>query len=835
MKNPLIRVLPLRFIAPLAWLLLSQFLTATVEVGFSITDQWATGYNGKITISNRANTAIQGWTLEFDFAGTITNLWNGTVTSQVGTHYVVTSASYNGTIPANGSVDVGFTANPVQANQKPGQYVLNGSSINEGSPSLSMNTSVLGEGMTGVNYQQVMTASGGMPPYVWSIVGGTVPSGLALSNSGEWSGTAQAAATASITIRVTDQSQPVQTVDRGFLLSMKNPPVISISDVSQSLSSSGVAPGFFSTSGNQIIDSTGRPVRITGINWFGFETGNRVFHGLWTRGYKSALDQIRALGFNTLRIPFSNAMLRTGASTTSINFAVNPDLQGLSPLECLDSVIAYCGEIGLRVILDRHSAQADGYLNEDLWYIPGDAYYTEQRWLDDWVMLAVRYLGNPTVIGADLFNEPKRSATWGNLAPATDWNKAAERCANAIHAVNPHWLMIVEGVEQATGKFYWWGGNLTGVASHPVVLNTPNKLVYSIHDYPASVAAQPWFSAADYPQNLGAVWDQYWGYVYRTNVAPILVGEFGSKLLTLTDQLWMDKLTDYMDGDFDLNGVNDLAAQKMGISWTYWCFNPNSGDTGGILNNDWQTVDETKMTAIRASLGPQFDGSVSLPRVTFTVTLSSSAGVSVSVPWSASEGSALPGVHFAVSSGTLVFAPGETSKSISVPLLSASMDDVLRTFRVNLGAPNNGVIGRAAGVAAIAPETPWCRWLTAQFTPSQLDDEGSSLENRDSDSDGLPNLIEYAMGMSPRQPNGDGMTLSRQTGGWELMFQRNRGATDVAIVVESSDDPRGPWQAMANQTVTVIEESSSTQRVKMTLPITTSAPARLYRLRTTKN
>jgi len=834
MKTLFCCLIPPRFFHCFVWLLLCHVLSAAVGVNFSITDQWSTGYNGNITIANRTNSAIQGWTLEFDFGGTITNLWNGTISSHVGNHYVVTNAVYNGTILPNGAVDIGFTANPALANQKPSQYVLNGSAISEGAPPLSMITSVLADGMTGVNYQQTMTAAGGTPPYVWSIVAGSAPAALALSTSGEWSGIAQTVATSSITIRLTDQSQPAQTVDRLFTLSIKIPPVISISDVSQILSSSGVAPGFFSTNGNQIIDAAGKPVRITGINWFGFETSNRVFHGLWTRGYKAALDQIRALGFNTLRIPFSNAMLRSGASTSSINYAVNPDLLGLSPLECLDCVIAYCGEIGLRVILDRHSAQADGYLNEDLWYIPGDAYYTEQRWMNDWVMLATRYLGNPAVIGADLFNEPKRSATWGNQSPATDWNKAAERCANAIHAVNPHWLMIVEGVEQAVGKFYWWGGNLSAVASHPVVLNTPNKLVYSIHDYPASVAAQPWFSAVDYPQNLGAVWDQYWGYLYRTNVAPILVGEFGSKLLSQSDQLWLDKLTDYMDGDFDLNGVNDLTAHKMGISWTYWCFNPNSGDTGGILNNDWMTVDEAKMSAIRASLAPQFDGSVILPRVTFTVTLSSPAGVSVSVPWITSEGTALPGVHFSSSSGTLVFSPGEVSKSISVPLLSASLDDVLRTFRVNLGMPENGVIGRAAGVAAIAPETPWCRWLTAQFTPSQLDG-GSPQENLDPDSDGLKNLIEYAIGTNPRQSNGVGITLTRQTGGWELLFQRNRDAVDVSILVESSDDPRGAWQAMPNQSVTVIEENASTQRLKMSIPMTPSAHARFYRLRTIKD
>ncbi len=368
------------------------------------------------------------------------------------------------------------------------------------------------------------------------------------------------------------------------------------------------AAGYLSTKGNQIVDDKGNPVRITGINWFGFETNNRVLHGLWTRGYKSALDQIKQLGFNTLRIPYSNAMLRSDAKTNSINFQMNPDLQDLSPLQVLDKVVEYCGEIGLRVILDRHSAKPDGYMSEDVWYLRGDPYYTEQRWIDDWVMLAKHYAGNATVIGADLFNEPKRTATWGDSSPKTDWNKAAERCGNAILAANPNWLIIVEGVEKVGGDSYWWGGNLSGVAACPVVLKVPNKLVYSMHEYPASVSAQPWFKAANYPQNLAGVWDAHFGYIFKNNTAPLLLGEFGSKLKTTADEQWLRKLANYIDGDFDLDGTKDLPAGSKGISWTFWCFNPNSGDTGGILKDDWTTVDENKLGYIRASMEPMPGG-----------------------------------------------------------------------------------------------------------------------------------------------------------------------------------------------------------------------------------
>ncbi len=502
-------------------------------------------------------------------------------------------------------------------------------------------------------------------------------------------------------------------------------PSIVIDDASITLaavsSGSGAAAGYFSTSGNQIIDANGNPVRITGVNWFGFETSNKVFHGLWTRGYKSMLDQVKSLGFNTLRIPYCNEMLAAGATTNSINFAQNPDLQGLTPLQCMDKVVDYCGQIGLRVFLDRHSAKADNFIGEDVWYIPGDAYYTESRWISDWVMLAQHYAGNSTVIGADLFNEPKKSATWGNSAPATDWNKAAERCGNAVLAANPNWLIIVEGVEKYNNQTTWWGGNLTGAAAFPVVLSVNNKLVYSPHDYPSSVFEQTWFSDATYPNNMDDVWNSHWGYIYKNNIAPILIGEFGSRLATTSDQLWLDKLTDYMNGDLDLNGSNDLAAGKLGMSWTYWCMNPNSGDTGGILNDDWTTVSTARMAYLQASLAPSLGAGSAGPApqyMNFPVTLSAAASGAVTVAYTTVNGTAIAGTNYTTASGTLSFAAGETTKNITVAIPNQAATTG-KQFTVQLSSVVGATLADAAATGTLLSTTlPSAPVITSASTAS---------------------------------------------------------------------------------------------------------------------
>jgi endoglucanase len=105
--------------------------------------------------------------------------------------------------------------------------------------------------------------------------------------------------------------------------------------------------GYWHTSGSQILDANNLPVRIAGINWFGMETSSYAPHGLWSRDYKDMLNQMRAQGYNTLRLPFSNQLFDPGSTPNGIDFSggKNADLSGLSGLGIMDKVIAYAGQI----------------------------------------------------------------------------------------------------------------------------------------------------------------------------------------------------------------------------------------------------------------------------------------------------------------------------------------------------------------------------------------------------------------------------------------------------------------------------------------------------------
>jgi hypothetical protein len=80
-------------------------------------------------------------------------------------------------------------------------------------------TSPLPPGTVGLPYSQTLTASGGTPPYVWSLVSGAPPNGIALSSSGVLSGMPTQSGTVIFTVMVTDSS--AQTATGSFDLTVE--------------------------------------------------------------------------------------------------------------------------------------------------------------------------------------------------------------------------------------------------------------------------------------------------------------------------------------------------------------------------------------------------------------------------------------------------------------------------------------------------------------------------------------------------------------------------------------------------------------------------------------
>jgi endoglucanase len=347
--------------------------------------------------------------------------------------------------------------------------------------------------------------------------------------------------------------------------------------------------GYWHTSGNQILDANNQPVRIAGVNWYGFETVDQVAHGLWAQDYHTILDTIKSNGYNVIRLPFSSQMVERPIVPTNIQYSnsngpINTDLQNLTSMQIMDKVISYAGKIGLRVILDNHRSTAGSDTETGLWYT---SQYPESNWLEDWKVLAQRYLNNTTVIGADLRNEPHNAgnggACWDCGTPAYDWHLAAQRGGNAVLSVNPKLLIFVEGTDCYNGDCNWWGGNLQGVQNSPVTLSVPNQLVYSAHDYGPKEAAQSWFNGSTTYDTLVAKWTQNWGYISLNNLAPVWIGEFGTtnNSRDIQDTVpgsqgqWFSSLVRYLSNNYNM-------------SWTYWAL--NGEDNYGLLDSNYDPL-----------------------------------------------------------------------------------------------------------------------------------------------------------------------------------------------------------------------------------------------------
>ncbi len=350
------------------------------------------------------------------------------------------------------------------------------------------------------------------------------------------------------------------------------------------------APAFpLHTQGQWIVDSNGARVHLNAFNWYGAEGADFVVMGLEAQPLTSIVSTIKGLGFNAVRLLWSNQMVETNPVVGNYALTANPSLEGENALTIFDTVVSALTSQGIMVILDNHMSNAGWCCsttdNNELWY---NAQYPQTSWVADWQTMAQRYASNPWVIGADLRNEPRSPATWGGPA-STDWHAAAELGGNAVLGVNPNMLIFVEGVNYA--------GDLSGVATLPVVLNVPNHVVYEAHDYGF------WYSGfSSYASYVNTITPK-WGYlVTGANPQPVWIGEFGTcnsgdTCVNSSSESdlgnWFNAMTSYVETN--------------GLDWSYWAINGTTeaghgsgfgtAEGYGVLNTSWNASALPSLTA----------------------------------------------------------------------------------------------------------------------------------------------------------------------------------------------------------------------------------------------
>lgn len=393
----------------------------------------------------------------------------------------------------------------------------------------------------------------------------------------------------------------------------------------------------------EIVDMHGNPVWLTGCNWFGYNVGSQVFDGVWSQNMHSMLNQIADHGFNLLRVPMSTEILlqwKNGGPDPMIkvNTYENPELtidgvEGGTPMYSFDiwnKAVEWCRENGIKIMIDIHCATTSSSGHQvPLWY---DSNFSTDDWLEALAWLADYYKDDDTLIAIDLKNEPhgkndgQGMAIWDDSTAENNWKYAAERGAAACLEQNPNLLIMVEGIEVypkfENGKDWnspaidythyddpdaqafhgaWWGGNFRGARDYPVDLGEhQSQLVYSPHDYGPLVWEQEWFKKDFTRQTLlDDYWYNTWAFLIEEKISPLLMGEWGGFYddehdPTGDNRKWMKLLRDYM-------------IDKR-IHHTFWCFNENSGDTGGLVYDNFGKWDEAKYAFVEEALWQNDDG-----------------------------------------------------------------------------------------------------------------------------------------------------------------------------------------------------------------------------------
>src|SRR5205807_8305087 len=93
------------------------------------------------------------------------------------------------------------------------------------------------------------------------------------------------------------------------------------------------------TSGRLIVDAAGRPVHLAAANWYGAESTDFAVGGLQAQPLEVIVRQVRELGFNAVRLQWSNQMIETDPVVPDFAVAANPDLRGLHAMQVFDRVV----------------------------------------------------------------------------------------------------------------------------------------------------------------------------------------------------------------------------------------------------------------------------------------------------------------------------------------------------------------------------------------------------------------------------------------------------------------------------------------------------------------
>jgi large repetitive protein len=535
------------------------------------------------------------------------------------------------------------------------------------SPSLAL-VPASATAIQGVAFSQALSTTGGVAPHSYLLETGTFPAGISISSAGVVSGTTAAApGNYPVTLRVTDASTgPGSYFElEPFTLTVSPPPSVSIAVAPASVSEDGAT---------NLIYTVTRSLNLSSATVVNITTGGTATSGTDYTG-----------GVATVSIP-------GGATTATIT--INPSVDGT--VEADETVILTVAS-GTGYTVGAPSSATGTILNDD---VPSATLTVSPA--------AVAEDGAPNLVYTVTLNQASLSplsinySVSGTATSGTDY--AAVTSPLVIPAGNTTGTIIVNPTADATieadetviltlgaGAGYTVGAPASATGT---ILNDDLPTL-TINDVTASEgnAGTTNFTftvSLSAPAGPGGVtFDIATANGTATAgvdyVANSLTGQTipaGSSTYTFTVLVNGDSLNEPSETFFVnvTNVTNAIVGDGQGV--------------GTIVNDDpLPSLSINDVTVV--------EGNAGTVNAVFTVTLSAASGQTVGVNYASADGTATQPADYTSTSGTLTFTPGQTTQTITVPVVGETVPEANETFFVNLSGATNATIADNQGLGTI--------------------------------------------------------------------------------------------------------------------------------------
>ena len=270
----------------------------------------------------------------------------------------------------------------------------------------------------------------------------------------------------------------------------------------------------------------------------------------------------------------------------------------------------------------------------------------------------------------------------------------------------------------------------------------------------------------------------------------------------------------------------DLPAGRYAIQVS------SSSNTNTAYALAWRTS-PTVTVAATTPTAREVDGTAGV--FTLTRTGATTSPLYVPLAWS---GTAVAGTHYVSPPAGVLIPAGSTTATVSITPIADSVAQGDRTVILTVTTDFSLSAGATPSATATIQDKPYDAWRFSHFTTDELANTAVSGDSADPDSDGLSNLIEYALGADPKTSDAATHTPAAGLNAdlLTLTYTRTTSITDATYAVEWSSDLQS-WSTGASVTETLSStdngNSTTTVVVRAITPLTTT-PRQFLRLRVTR-